>query len=191
LRADICAQCCGTEREVAYDCPFDCEHLLAAREHDKLPPIDPEQVPNREIRVSDEFLMEQEALVVSAGRILFIAAAETPGVIDNDVREAIAALIKTFKTLQSGLVYETRPPNPLAAAIQVRFQAEMQQLREDVARQTGVHSIRDNDVLGVLAFWQRVEYERNNGRRRGRAFLHSLMGLLPPAPAPEEPRLEL
>jgi len=48
-----------------------------------------------------------------------------------------------------------------------------------VAEQTGTHSVRDADVLGVLIFWQRMEWQMKNGRRKGRAFLESLYSLLP------------
>ena len=34
--------------------------------------------------------------------------------------------------------------------------------------------IRDSDVLGVLAFLQRLEIDRNNGRKRGRAYIDFL-----------------
>ena len=33
---------------------------------------------------------------------------------------------------------------------------------------------RDSDVLGLLVFLRRIELDRNNGRRRGRAFLDAL-----------------
>ena len=38
---------------------------------------------------------------------------------------------------------------------------------------------RDADVLGLLVFLQRLELDRNNGRRRGRAFLDALREFLP------------
>ena len=39
---------------------------------------------------------------------------------------------------------------------------------------------RDADVLGLLVFLQRFELDRNNGRRRGRAFLDALREFHPP-----------
>jgi hypothetical protein len=178
-RGDICTICCGTERENSIDCPFDCEYLQEARKHEKPAELDPKSVPNADIRVSDEFLSAQHQLVVACGRILFAAAVETDSAIDNDVREAIDALIRTLRTAESGLIYESRPANPLAASVQAHFQQELEKMRQDVAARTGVHSIRDKDVLGVLAFWQRMELRMNNGRRRGRAFIDSLIGLMP------------
>ena len=41
---------------------------------------------------------------------------------------------------------------------------------------------RDADVLGLLVFLQRFELDRNNGRRRGRAFLDALREFHPPEP---------
>ena len=45
----------------------------------------------------------------------------------------------------------------------------------------GSSSIRDATVLGVLAFLQRLEYSRNNGRKRSRAFIDFLRGFYMPA----------
>ena len=44
---------------------------------------------------------------------------------------------------------------------------------------------RDADVFGLLVFLQRVEFDRNNGRRRGRAFVDSLRAFYAGPPAPE------
>jgi len=173
-RGDICAVCCGTERENTIDCPFDCEFLREARRREKRNDLDAATMPNREIEVTEDFVSAQSPLILAAARFLLAGAVETPGAIDYDVREALGALIRTYRTLESGLVYETRPANPIAGAVQARFQREMDQLREQVAKQTGLHSIRDKDVLGVLAFWERMELQINNGRRRGRAFIDSL-----------------
>ena len=59
------------------------------------------------------FLHENEELLVFLGRGIMRAALEADAV-DNDVREALEALIRTYRTLQSGVYYETRPSNPLA-----------------------------------------------------------------------------
>ncbi len=52
--------------------------------------------------------------------------------------------------------------------------------RDDVEKSSPERAIRDKDLLGVLVFWQRLEYQRSNGRRKGRAFIESLYALLPP-----------
>lgn len=181
IGGDICAVCCGTEREVTIDCPLDCEHLIAARQHER-PPAPDGEIPYPEVRVTDQFLSENRDLAMTAGQMLFAAAMTSAGATDFDLREALDALIRTYKTRDSGLVYETRPANPMAAAVQARFQQSLDEFREAAAQRSGVHSIRDKDVLGVLVFWARAERSRNNGRRRGRAFIHSLAELVPPEP---------
>ncbi|MCS7043560.1 MAG: hypothetical protein NZR01_12295 [Bryobacteraceae bacterium] len=186
LGRDICAICCGGQREESIDCPLDCPHLREARRHEKPPAPDPKTLPHADIEITERWLAGHEMLVVLSGRFLLLAALDTRGAVDNDVREALDALARTYRTSSSGLIYESRPGNPIAAAIADRFRREMEAFRERAARETGVHSIRDQDLLGALVFWQRMEWQRNNGRRKGRAFLDSLLSLLPPAPPPEQ-----
>lgn len=161
------------------DCPLDCEHLIAAREHER-PPEPEREMPYPEVRVTDQFLSESRELAMTTGQMLLVAALTNAGATDLDMRDALDALIRTYKTRDTGLVYDTRPANPVAAAVQARFESDLDKLREAVAQQSGIHSIRDKDVLGVLVFWARAERSRNNGRRRSRAFIHSLGALVPP-----------
>jgi len=46
----------------------------------------------------------------------------------------------------------------------------------------GTVQARDADVLGLLVFLQHFALYRENGRRRGRAFLDALREFHPPAP---------
>ncbi len=185
IRGDICSICCGTHREITVDCPLDCEYLKDAHHHERLEPLDPEQVPNREIEISERFVREHEDLIAVTGRHLLEAALETTGTVDLDVREALEALARTYKTLESGLLYETRPTNPIAAGIQLRFKQKMDDFRRRLQQKTGMATIRDADLLGTLVFLQRIEYTRNNGRKRGRAFLSFLASQFPGVPKAE------
>jgi hypothetical protein len=186
VRGDICTICCGTEREVSVNCPLDCEYLEDARAHERTAPLDPSGIPNQDIRVTDEFLRNNEALLAFASGTLLRAALDTPGAVDADVREALDALVRTYRTLQSGVYYETRPGNPLAAGVQATFQAAIQQFRQSETQRLGLSKMRDTDVLGVLVFLQRLELDRSNGRRRGRAFLDFLRHLYPSPPGEPE-----
>jgi len=176
VRGDICSLCCGAEREVSVDCPFDCEYLREARLHDKPKDVSLDDFPNRDVEVTEEFLRKNDSLVVFASMSLMQAALEAQGAVDTDAREAIEAMIRTHRTLDTGLIYETRPSNPYASAIQQGFQTRLEQLRQRLLEQSGMHTLRDTDVLGVLIFLQRMEIQHNNGRRRGRAFLDFLRG---------------
>jgi hypothetical protein len=174
VHGEICSLCCGREREVTLDCPLDCEYLQESRKHDRGIEVKPDEFPNQDIRLSEAFLRDHEPLLLAAGRAVLEAALGTPGAVDYDVREALAALIRTQRTLESGLYYETLPDNPVAAALCRSIQADIAEFRRADTERSQMTKIRDSDVLGVLAFLQRLEIDRNNGRKRGRAFIDFL-----------------
>jgi hypothetical protein len=173
VRADICAPCCGNEREVTVDCPLDCEYLREGRLHEKRPDINPADFPNQDIRVTEKFLREQEPLLIFIGSKLLEAALETPGAVDGDVRDAMESLIRTYRTLETGLYYETRPTSPVAGNVHARLQEAIQELRKKLSEQ-GTAAVRDADVLGIVVFLERLQMQNNNGRKRGRAFIDYL-----------------
>jgi hypothetical protein len=94
------------------------------------------------------------------------------------VRDALDALIRTQRTLESGVYYETRPDNALANRIFSETQKGLEEFRKKEREELGMTHTRDADMLGVLVFLQRLEMDRSNGRPRGRAFLDSLRGFL-------------
>lgn len=176
VHGEICTICCGREREVSVTCPLDCEHLREARRHDKPVRLDPAQLPHREIEVTEKFLADNEELLIFLGRTLGMAALETAGAADFDVRSALDALIRTYVTLQSGVYYETRPDNTLANRLYDAVQEGVAEFRRSEQDRTGLPKTRDADVLGLLVFFERLELGRNNGRPRGRAFIDLLRG---------------
>jgi hypothetical protein len=186
VRGDICSMCCGTEREVTVNCPLDCEYLQEARLHEKPPALNPAEIPNQEVRITEKFVDERAELITTIGRVVVGTALDTPGTIDYDVREALEALIRTYRTLESGVYYESVPPNPLAANIFRSVQNAVAELRNREQQELGMSRTRDADIFGVLVFLQRIEFDQNNGRQRGRAFLDSLLAFYsePAAPAP-------
>jgi hypothetical protein len=171
---EICSVCCGTGREETVSCPLDCVYLREARAHEKPAIADPKQIPNLDIEVNDSFLRQNEALLAFLVGAVAEAGLGAAGAADYDVREALGALVRTYRTRQSGLYYETKPSNLIAAGIQGRMQKSIDDFRDAVSKRSGMTTLRDADVLGVLAFLERVEYQTNNGRRRGRAFLDFL-----------------
>lgn len=179
VRADICAPCCGSGREITIDCPLDCDFLREARKHERPSTDDPDQFPNQDIQVSEQFIEENQRLLYALGLEVADGALSTPGAVDTDIREALDALIRTLRTRDSGLYYESRPANPIAAAVQQKVQQGIEALRKEWAQKSGMHTVRDRDVLGILVLLQRLEIRENNGRRRGRAFVDFLREQLP------------
>ncbi|MBK7930840.1 MAG: hypothetical protein IPJ98_26185 [Bryobacterales bacterium] len=178
----ITSQQCGEGREERYLCPLDCEYLTEARMHEKPREVAPEEFPNRDVRVTEEFLKRNEPLLTFAAPMLAMAALEAEAC-DADIREALAALIQTYRTLESGLIYDTKPANPYAASIYTRMRELAQKLAEEIAKQTGSHTLRDADMLGIYVFLESLALQHDNGRRRGRRFLTFLLAYFPPAEA--------
>jgi len=187
VRGEICSICCGTEREQSVDCPLECEYLHEAHLHEKPPKLDPTTMPNMDVRVNDSFLEENEPILILVGNAVLEGALKTPGITDFDIREALEALIQTYRALQSGLYYEAMPQNPYAAAIHESVQDRVADLRKRETEATKLATtISDAKVLGILVFLQRLEYANNIGRKRSRAFLDFLTRFyVPPALAPE------
>lgn len=185
MRGDICAPCCGTEREQTVSCPLDCEYLSEARKHEVKPYLNPDTFPNRDIVVDEKFLMAHEPVLLWLSMSVLRPALATEGLVDGDVREGLESLIKTYRTLQSGLVYESRPANPLAGAVYEAVQVGVEEFRKRAREKLGAESLRDVEVLGVLVFLQRLELQHNNGRRRGRAFIDFLRSQFPEPTAAE------
>ena len=182
VRGDICSLCCGAEREVTVDCPLDCEFLREGRKHEKPAARNADEFPNRDIQVSEKLLRDNEHLLTFLSSTIFHTAMHVPGVVDGDVLEALDGLIRTYRTLESGVYYESRPNNPLAGSIYGAVQDGLAQYRSREQRELGMTKTRDADVLGLLVFLQHLALYRDNGRRRGRAFLDALREYQPAAP---------
>jgi hypothetical protein len=176
VTGEICPTCCGTEREITVDCPLECEHLQAARRHEQPAPLI--EIPNKDIRVTEDFIREHEHLVTWLTMAL-AQAMQKEKAVDLDAQEALDALIRTYRTRESGLIYETRPQNPYAAAIQASLVESIAELHKNISQETGMHTLRDAEVLGALVFLQRMELQHSNGRRRGRAFFDFLRSYFP------------
>lgn len=175
VRGEICTQCCGEDRENTIDCPFECEFLLESRRHEKLLPVSEKEYPSPDIELTDKFMYDLEPVIQYILAKTLDAVIETPGSVDSDVREAYEALVKTYKTMQSGLIYDTRPANPYADSIQQRVRASIEEFKQRIHEAQGMHTIRDSEILGCLVFAHRLSVQYNNGRRRGKAFLHTLV----------------
>jgi hypothetical protein len=174
---DICSMCCGAEREVTVNCPLECEYLVEARLHDKPMPVNPQELPNADINVTEEFLRSHEPLLIFLG-VKFLQAALAASAVDSDLREALGSLIRTHRTLQSGLYYESRPDNLVAAGIHQNIQDAVAELRKELSEK-GATTVRDAEVLGMLVFLERIALHQNNGRPKGRAFVDYLRAFFP------------
>ncbi len=186
LGKSICPQCCGEEREETIACPYNCEFLNQSRDRERLRELKQEEIPHPEIIVKEEFLRDHEPLVLVVAAAIAEAGDKLEGLVDNDTRETLESLVQTYRTLGSGLIFEGKPKNPIAAALHEQVQLRVAEFRQRIEAQAGYAAILDSHVLGVLIFLQRMELQLNNNRRRGRSFLDALRHFIPP-PMPANP----
>jgi hypothetical protein len=99
------------------------------------------------------------------------AALRTPGAVDSDVQAALAALIRTHRTSESGLLYETRAEDRIAAAVQGLFERSLADYQKTRQEQEGLSPFRNAEILGVLVFLERSAISNRNGRPKGRAYI--------------------
>ena len=173
VQGEICAICCGEQREETVKCPLDCEYLQIGHQHEALVRKDPAGVPNAGVKITREFLQKNVELVMVLQHAI-VGAALQRDAIDNDVKEGLDGLVRTYQTRGSGLYYESRPVNPMAAAIFDAIQQRVAEMR-NAENERGVHKILDSQVLNILILLQHMEYAFNNGRRMGRCFLENLV----------------
>lgn len=172
------------------DCPADCEYLQEARKREPPGAFDPKTMGNPDIQVTEKFLESHTLLMSAMGSAVLGGIAQTNAV-DSDVRQALASLIQTYRTLERGVIYESLPANPLAANVYRAVQELVETFRQEETQRLELEKTRDSDVLRVLVFFERLALDRNNGRARSRAFLDLLRMLQADLPAEVPPSLIL
>jgi len=178
----ICPQCCGEQREVTLDCPSECPYLQQAREHEKPRAIDEldQNVLFPKIEIGQQFLYEQEHLILGLSYALAKSAHSERSIHDSDLISALTALAKTYETLaNSGLHFEAPVTNLSHQAIAAEIQKMVKEYREAEQKHMGYTRLRDSDVLRALVFLLRMALARTSGRPRSRAFVDFLLQQFP------------
>lgn len=165
IAGDICSRCCGDQREVNISCPLDCQYLQEAHRHERPSELNYDDLPNKDIRVNEDFLDDHKDLAFFCLSAVVDAGLRTPGAVDFDILSAVDALIRTYRTADSGLIYETRPEDKIAAAVQDQITRSLTDFQKERA------PFRNADVMRCLVFVQRYALMQHNGRPRGRAFI--------------------
>jgi hypothetical protein len=191
LGEKICPICCGKEREVTIDCPWDCPYLIAAHryeaEHRK--PLPAEEFPYRDVEFPPDFVYEHWPVVTVVASAILEFQLHNKELNDSSAHAAIESLAETYRTLGTGIYYE-RPPNlPVARALYGHLAEALQNFRKKEAERSGLSSaLKDSDVFRLLVFLLRICKQEMNGRPRSRAFLEFLRSRfpLPAGAAPKE-----
>jgi len=171
INEEICTACCGAGREETIDCPLTCGYLAEAHKHEKKFPQDPEAMPGKDLELDDAFLRANEFLIVLLGSAMSEAVRAHPNATDADIVDAMDKLAATWRTLVSGIYYETKPVNPIALDIFDAARARVEDMRTRMKEAEVKEGLPENVILGVLVFLQRVAFGLYNGRKKCKAFL--------------------
>ncbi len=178
----ICAQCCGEQREVTLDCPSDCVYLQQARQHEKpraASDLDPSLL-FPQVEVGEQFIYEQEHLIVGLSYALGKAARKDRALHDSDLIAALTSMVKTHETyVNSGLHYQLPITNIAQQAVMAEVQQMVKEYREAEQKQFGQSRLRDVEVLRALVFLLRLAYSRTSGRPKARVFVDFLFSQFP------------
>jgi hypothetical protein len=188
----ICAVCCGTEREVTISCPPDCAYLIAAhRYEDEHKRVLPEDTPLLDERIPEEILHTQQQLMAALAFQTAKFASHQLSTADPDVLASLAALAGTYKTLQSGLLYEKVPEIPVQRDLYLALSQFLNEIKQKAAEGGNSAALKDAAIFHVIIFLYRMGLLRSNGRPRSRRFIEFLRGQFPQAEELkcEEPRI--
>jgi len=188
----ICAVCCGREREVTISCPADCAYLVAAhRYEDAHKRALPADTPFLEERVPQDILYTHQQLMAALAFQVAKFASNQPSTADPDVLAALAALAGTYKTLQSGLLYERVPDIPAQRDLYLALSQFLNEIKQKAAESGNSGAVKDAAIFQVVVFLYRMDLLRSNGRPRSRRFIEFLRGQFPQSEElkREEPRI--
>jgi hypothetical protein len=173
--------CCGTEREVTIDCPWDCSYLHASRQYDlDRREVTPSEVPFAETKIPPSFVMEHQNLLLALSYSLCASARDNRLVTDSEVLAALQALAEAYKTLSSGIYYEKAPDFRVQRELYDALKLAIEEFKKRAAQQAGAASIRDSEIRDALIFMAQLGATRANGRPKGRAFLDFLRSQFKP-----------
>ncbi|OFV96763.1 MAG: hypothetical protein A3F68_10910 [Acidobacteria bacterium RIFCSPLOWO2_12_FULL_54_10] len=190
LGKSICPTCCGTEREVSIDCPFECSYLRDSRRYDQARPAERPAFAFPDIEIGDSFLHEHEQLIAKLSIELLVYALSNPRTTDHDILAALEKLVRTYQTLSSGLYYESVPEDHTQAAIFRDVKKFLDELQQQEQQKGAIRPLKESELLRSLVFLHRLGTVRTNRRLRGRAFIDFLRQMFPAAaPTKDEPRL--
>lgn len=188
----ICAVCCGTEREMTINCPPNCTYLIAAHRYEdqhkrELPP----DTPFLEERIPQEILHAHQQLMAALSYQIAKFSGGQVSTADPDVVAALAALAGTYKTLQSGLLYERIPDIPVQRELYLALSQFLDEIKKKAAEAGNSGAVKDFAVFQVIVFLYRMGLLRSNGRPRSRRFIEFLRSQFPEAEElkREEPRI--
>lgn len=151
----------------------------------------PPGTPFLDERVPQEILHTHQQLMAALAFQTAKFASNEASAADPDLIAALAALAATYKTLQSGLLYERVPEIPVQRDLYLALSQFLTEIKQKAAASGQAAALRDAAIFQVIVFLYRMGLLRSNGRPRSRRFIEFLRAQFPQAEElqREEPRI--
>lgn len=107
LNGYICSYCCGSKRGKEIRCPSNCPYWMREKSHTATGGEDAKQ----------PFTEETKEILRDVLGIILEVRGRFPELSDNDVKEGLNLVIRTYETRQRGIIYEHKSTIPQVAAI--------------------------------------------------------------------------
>jgi hypothetical protein len=160
LGQTICSVCCATKRLVEIECPEDCPHLSAAREHPAA------QVKRQQERDVAALVPSIQHLTERQHQLFFLfhsaIARHTPQgftrLVDEDIEQAAGAVAATLETAARGVIYEHSAASLPAQRLATELTALLGQIRTQGATVSDAEA-----AIALRAIEQGVRDARKTG----------------------------
>ena len=176
------------KREVEIDCPGDCVYLHSGREYER----------SRRARLGDRepltarlwdrsFQARHMELLTGLWSTIHESRAQSPDLVDGDVREVLERLARTYRTLEGGIYYDHVPDTLTQKVLygSLKSLLDKRQKPEDLSASTP----KTGDVLDCLQMTLEMANLSDLSRPRSREFLDRLATMVSQS-AKEPSRLE-
>lgn len=175
----ICAQCCGEKRVIEIDCPESCEFLRIGRQreaalegarHFQSPdPVEQE----RRSRILESF----EPVIVNLQTLIAVERQSSRDLTDADVGEALDCLLKTLRTEDRGVIYETTSENLRAEGLRRQLSALIASWR--YPKDAGAQRIQLKDAIDCLELLRSVVASHLESGPASLSFVDFLLRYMP------------
>ncbi len=166
----ICGVCCGQKREIEIDCPSACPYLKASRSYESEKPIPDPEVAAKARDLDPEFIEQFHPVLDGLTLAILEERANSSWLVDNDVIEALKALIATLNTLSSGIYYESLPDGPIRISLFRRLKELLDELMKADPSAEG-RILKVSEATKILEFLLFVAQANSSVRPKSRRYL--------------------
>lgn len=159
LAQHICSVCCAELRMIELACPEHCQYLREARTTtlDRRTEKLVEHLMSRGLENMLETLKRFEPVILWIDRAVVQVQRYTfRNLSDHEVLEGLKNALKTYETLDRGIIYEHKAESPRIQAVTDAVLQALNEIKADLQQQGRSHLITTRDFLACLQFT--VEY---------------------------------